>query len=57
MKALKLGIYTKHINQFEKLSSSVNHVWNYHAKIKNSRLNAIHQFTSKLVKQNAFWLW
>jgi len=55
MKALKLGIYTKHTNQLEKLSSSVNHVWNYHhAKIKNSRLNAIHQFTSKLVKQNAF---
>lgn len=24
-----------------------------HAKIKNSRLNAIHQFTSKLVKENA----
>lgn len=29
MKTLKLCIYTKHNNQLEKLSSSVNFVWNY----------------------------
>lgn len=29
MKTLKLCIYTKHSNQLEKLSSSVNFVWNY----------------------------
>lgn len=29
MKTLKLRIYTKHSNQLEKLSSSVNFVWNY----------------------------
>lgn len=29
MKTLKLRIYTKHRNQLEKLSSSVNFVWNY----------------------------
>ncbi len=46
MKTLKLRIYTKHSNQLEKLSSSVNFVWNYVNDLSFKYLQRHHKFLS-----------
>ena len=46
MKTLKLRIYTKHSNQLEKLSSSVNFVWNYVNDLGYKYLQKHHKFLS-----------
>lgn len=46
MKTLKLRIYTKHSNQLEKLSSSVNFVWNYINELGFKYLQKHHKFLS-----------
>ncbi|OOS22491.1 transposase [Moraxella lincolnii] len=46
MKTLKLRIYTKHTNQLEKLSSSVNYVWNYVNELSYKYLQRTGKFFS-----------
>lgn len=52
---LTMKFTTKYAKQLAKAqrANKKKQVKTIHAKIKNSRLNAIHKFTSKLVKQNA----
>ncbi|ADE14734.1 transposase IS605 OrfB [Nitrosococcus halophilus Nc 4] len=63
IKTLKVRVKDKHKPVLERMAFEVNQVWNaaneitadysYHAKIKNRRLDALHKFTTQVVRENA----